>query len=253
MKNTPTLFFGHGSPMNAIENNQYTTKWKEVMSGAERPKVVLVISAHWQTHGIRITGNTDLETIHDFGGFPQELFNVQYPAKGDPKLAKEIAEQIGATVDMNWGLDHGAWSVLNQIYPNADIPVLQLSLDYNKTPQEHYELGEKLAYLREQGVMIIGSGNIVHNLGMIDWENKGQNSWAREFNDIVVDNINNKTFENLVNYSQYGDIAKLSIPTNEHYLPLIYVLGASNSKDKIEIFNNDIVMGSISMMSVKFG
>jgi 4,5-DOPA dioxygenase extradiol len=250
---TPAIFFGHGSPMNAIENNLYTAKWKEVMSGVERPKAILIISAHWQTQDTRITGNTDPKTIHDFGGFPQELFDVQYPAKGNPVLAKEIAKQIGAEIDMDWGLDHGAWSVLHQIYPLADIPVLQLSLDYNKTPKEHFEIGQKLAYLREQGVMIIGSGNIVHNLGMMDWEGKSQNSWAREFNEILVDNINNKNYQNLINYTQYGEIARLSIPTNEHYLPLLYVLGASNPKDKIEIFNNQIVMSSISMTCAKFG
>jgi 4,5-DOPA dioxygenase extradiol len=249
----PTIFFGHGSPMNAIEINQYTSKWKKVMSRVTIPKAILIISAHWQTEGTRITGNTDLETIHDFGGFPQELFDVQYPAKGDPELAKEISKQIGATVDMNWGLDHGAWSVLNQIYPQVNIPVLQFSLDINKTPQEHFELGQKLAYLREQGVMIIGSGNIVHNLGMIDWSGVSRNSWANEFNDIVVENINNKAFQNLVNYNQYGDLASLSIPTNEHYLPLLYVLGASKKTDKIEIFNSDFVLGSISMTCVKFG
>jgi 4,5-DOPA dioxygenase extradiol len=250
---SPTIFFGHGSPTNAIENNHFTTKWKEVMSGVEKPKAILVISAHWQTQGTRITGNLDLKTIHDFGGFPQELFDVQYPAKGDPEMAQSIANAIGAEVDMNWGLDHGAWSVLNQIYPEAQIPVLQLSLDVNKTPQQHFELAQKLAYLREQSVMIIGSGNIVHNLGMIGWNESQSNTWANEFDIIAVGNIKNKNFENLINYSQYGDIARLSIPTNEHYLPLLYVLGASNPLDQIEVFNNDIVLGSISMTCVKFG
>jgi 4,5-DOPA dioxygenase extradiol len=239
--------------MNAIENNNYTAKWKEVMSSVERPKAILIISAHWQTHGTHITGNLNPETIHDFGGFPQELFDVQYPAKGNPELAKSIADKIGAEIDMDWGLDHGAWSVLNQFYPDANIPVLQLSLDVNKTPQEHFEFAQKLAYLREEGVMIIGSGNIVHNLGLIDWSGGSQNTWANEFNDIVVENIKNKTFDKIINYSQLGDIAKLSIPTSEHYLPLLYVLGISNPEDKIEIFNNEIVLGSISMTCVKFG
>jgi 4,5-DOPA dioxygenase extradiol len=252
MKITPTIFFGHGSPMNAIEKNSHTDKWKKVMSGVERPKVILVISAHWQTRGTRITGNMNPETIHDFGGFPQELFDVQYPAKGDPELAKEIADKLDVEIDMNWGLDHGAWSVLAQIYLDADIPMVQLSLDINKTPQQHFELGQKLAYLREQGVMIIGSGNIVHNLGLIDWSGTSQNTWASEFNDIVVENIEARSFENLVNYKQYGEIAKLSMPTNEHYLTLLYVLGVSNPADKIEIFNNEIVLGSIAMTSVKF-
>jgi 4,5-DOPA dioxygenase extradiol len=250
---TPTIFFGHGSPMNAIEQNTFTNKWKEIMICVDKPKVILVISAHWQTEGSRLTGNFDLKTIHDFGGFPQELFDAQYPAKGNPELAQEIANKLSLEVGMNWGLDHGAWSVLAQIYPEADIPVLQLSLDINKTPQEHFELGQKLAYLRELGVMIIGSGNVVHNLGLIDWSGESQNTWANEFNDIVVENIKNKTFDKLINYWHFGDIAKLSIPTSEHYLPLLYVLGASNSADKIEIFNNEIALGSIAMTSVKYG
>jgi 4,5-DOPA dioxygenase extradiol len=250
---TPTIFFGHGSPMNAIENNNFTAKWKDIISGVKKPKAILVISAHWQTHGTRITGNTDLKTIHDFGGFPQELFAVQYPAKGNPELAGEIAKQIGAKVDLNWGLDHGAWSVLRQIYPLVNIPVLQVSLDVNKTSREHYELGQKLAYLREQDVMIIGTGNIVHNLRMIDWEGKSQNDWAGQFNDIIVENINARNFENLIDYKQYGDTATKSVPSNEHYLPLLYVLGASNLNDQIEVFNNEIVLGSISMTCVKFG
>jgi 4,5-DOPA dioxygenase extradiol len=253
MKNTSTIFFGHGSPMNAIENNHFTAKWKEVMFNMEKPNAILIISAHWQTQGTRITGNLDLETIHDFGGFPQELFDVQYPANGNPELAGEIAKQIGAEVDLNWGLDHGAWSVLRQIYPLVNIPVLQVSLDVNKTSREHYELGQKLAYLREQDVMIIGTGNIVHNLGMLDWEGKSQNDWAGQFNDIVVENIVSKNFENLIDYKQYGDIATKSVPSTEHYLPLLYVLGASNPLDQIEVFNNDIVLGSISMTCVKFG
>jgi 4,5-DOPA dioxygenase extradiol len=248
---TPTIFFGHGSPMNAIEKNTFTDKWKEVFIGVKKPKAILVISAHWQTQGSRLTRNLDLKTIHDFGGFPQELFNVQYPAKGDPTLAQEVADKLGLAIDMNWGLDHGSWSVLAQIYPKADIPVVQVSLDINKTPQEHYELGKKLAYLREQDVMIIGSGNVVHNLSLIDWENSKTNTWAKEFNDIAVDNIEKRYFDNLINYKQYGEIAKLSIPTPEHYLPLLYVLGASKPEDKIEIFNNQIVLGSISMMGVK--
>jgi 4,5-DOPA dioxygenase extradiol len=252
MKITPTIFFGHGSPMNAIEKNSHTDNWKEVMFGVEKPKAILVISAHWQTRGTHITGNLNPETIHDFGGFPQELFDVQYPAKGDPELARVIANKLDVDIDMNWGLDHGAWSVLNQIYSDANIPVLQLSLDVNKTPQEHFEFAQKLAFLREQGVMIIGSGNIVHNLGLIDWENSSMNTWAKEFNDIVVENIKKRDFEKLINYEQYGETAQQSVPTPEHYLPLLYVLGVSNLDDRIEIFSNEITLGSISMTGVKF-
>jgi 4,5-DOPA dioxygenase extradiol len=249
---TPTIFFGHGSPMSAIEQNNFTLKWIEIMSSTTKPKAIVMVSAHWQTQGTKITGNVDLDTIHDFGGFPQELFDVQYRAKGEVEIAKSIADKIGCEIDMSRGLDHGTWSVLNQIYPLADVAVLQLSLDYGKTPQQHFEFGQKLAYLRDLDVMIIGSGNIVHNLGLIDWENSNQSTWAQEFNDIIVENVNNRQFANLVNYQQYGDIARLSVPTNEHYLPLLYVVGASNISDNIEIFNNEIVIGAISMTGVKF-
>jgi 4,5-DOPA dioxygenase extradiol len=250
---TPTIFFGHGSPMNAIENNTFTQKWKEVTATISKPKAILVISAHWQTIGTQITGSEILETIHDFGGFPQELFDVQYPAKGNPELAQEIAENLGIKIDKNWGLDHGAWSVLQQIYSDAKIPILQLSLDYNKTPQQHFEFGQKLAYLRQQGVMIIGSGNIVHNLNLIDWSNTNQNAWATEFNNIIIENIQKGNYEDLINYQKYGQIAQKSVPSDEHYLPLLYILGASNPNDKIEIFNNEVVLGSIAMTSVVIG
>jgi 4,5-DOPA dioxygenase extradiol len=176
MPEAPTIFFGHGSPMNAIETNEFTEGWKKALADTPKPQAILVVSAHWQTRGTWITGSENLQTIHDFGGFPQELFDVQYPASGNPKLAKEIAEKVGAQIDMNWGLDHGSWSVLTHIYPHADVPIFQLSLDAGKTPQEHFELGQKLAYLREQNVIILGSGNIVHNLGLLDWSGKQQNS-----------------------------------------------------------------------------
>jgi 4,5-DOPA dioxygenase extradiol len=249
----PTIFFGHGSPMSAIESNSMTQKWQEIIRGIPKPVAILVISAHWQTHGTKITGNENPHTIHDFGNFPKELFDKQYPAPGDPRLAKEIAKKLGIELDNEYGFDHGSWAVLAQIYPQADIPVLQLSLDVNKPPKEHFELGQKLAFLREQNVLIIGSGNIVHNLGLIDWSNQNQISWAKEFDNLAKNNLKLRNFNNLINYEQYGELASKSINSGEHYFPLLYVCGASNPSDTIEIFNNEVQLGAISMTSVKFG
>jgi 4,5-DOPA dioxygenase extradiol len=249
----PTIFFGHGSPMCAIETNSMTQKWQEIIQGIPKPQAILVVSAHWQTRGTKITGSLNPKTIHDFGGFPQELFNKQYPAVGNPKLAKEIAEKLGFEIDNEYGFDHGSWAVLAQIYPQADIPVLQISLDVTKTPQQHFELGQKISYLREQNVLIIGSGNIVHNLAFIDWSNQSQGSWALEFDKIMINNLTTRNFENLINYEQYGELASKSINSGEHYLPLIYVCGTSNLSDKIEIFNSQVQLGAISMTSVRFG
>jgi 4,5-DOPA dioxygenase extradiol len=252
MPTQPTIFFGHGSPMNALETNEFTTSWKNTVVGFAKPDAILVISAHWQTSGTFITGGEKFETIHDFGGFTQELFDMQYPATGNKKLASEIAQKLELNINNNRGLDHGVWSVLAHIYPQADVPVLQLSLDVNKTPQEHFDLGQKLAYLREKNVMILGSGNIVHNLGLIDWAGQQQNNWAGEFNQKIVSGIESRQFDIAINYNQFGDIATRSVPTNEHYLPLLYVLGASNPEDKLEIFNNKVVMGALTMTCVKF-
>jgi 4,5-DOPA dioxygenase extradiol len=248
-----TIFFGHGSPMSAIESNSMTQKWQEIIRSISKPEAILVISAHWQTKGTKITGSSNPQIIHDFGGFPQELFDKQYPAMGNPILAREIAEKLDFEVDHEYGLDHGSWSVLAQIYPEADIPALQLSLDVTKTPQEHFELGQKLAYLREHNILIIGSGNIVHNLRLMDMSNQHQGSWAKEFDEISTHNLKTRNFKNLINYKQYGEIASKSINSGEHYLPLLYICGASNPRDKIEIFNNEIQLGAISMTSVKFG
>jgi 4,5-DOPA dioxygenase extradiol len=250
---SPAIFFGHGSPMNAIEDNLFTQKWREVMVDVKKPKAIIIISAHWLTNGTKINSSMELDTIHDFGGFPQKLFDVQYPAKGDPKLAKSIANKLNIELDDSRGLDHGVWSVLTHIYPHANIPVLQLSLDYNKTPEEHFQFAQKLTYLREEGIMIIGSGNIVHNLNLLDWNDQTTATLAKEFNEIIIGNINSKNFENIINYVQYGEIAGKSVPSVEHFLPLLYVLGATIPKDKVEIFNQDIVMGSLAMTSVKFG
>jgi 4,5-DOPA dioxygenase extradiol len=248
----PTIFFGHGSPMNAIEKNSYTEKWIQMTAGVSTPQAIVMISAHWQTRGTLITGSSHLSTIHDFGGFSDELSHFEYSARGYPELARSIAITVGAELDMSRGLDHGVWSVLAQIYPGADIPVLQLSLDYTKTAKEHFELGQQLSYLRNEGVLIIGSGDIVHNLGLINWRNNSHSTWASEFDSVIVENIQSRNFGNIIDYPQYGEIAMKSIPTPEHYWPLLYVLGASVDTDQIEIFNQEILMGAVSMTSVKF-
>jgi 4,5-DOPA dioxygenase extradiol len=246
----PTLFIGHGSPMNALETNSFTREWQRVAQDIPKPKVILVISAHWVTRGTYITGAGRLETIHDFGGFPQALFDFQYPAKGHPTLAAEIADTLGITVDPHRGLDHGSWSVLTHMYPEADIPVLQLSLDFAKSPQEHFEFAQKLSYLRDQSVLILSTGNIIHNLGLIQWNDTLKYPWAVEFDNLIADSLKSKDFNSIITYQKYGQMATNSVPTPEHFLPLLYTIGSSYPADKIEIFNQQVMMGALSMTSV---
>lgn len=248
----PTLFLGHGSPMNAIENNEFTKALLKLGSNLPRPKAILMISAHWETNGTWVTGMEKPKTIHDFYGFPKALFDIQYPASGLPKLANDLSTKI---VDPNirvenakWGLDHGTWSVLRHIFPNADIPVLQLSIDRTKPMGFHFEMGEKLKYLRNQGVMIMGSGNIVHNLKEISWDvNAKPHDWAIEFDEWVKEKLVSRNFKPLVNEPLSSRAGKLSVPTLEHYLPLLYVLGASESKDVISFDYEGIQNASASM------
>jgi 4,5-DOPA dioxygenase extradiol len=251
----PLLFIGHGSPMNGIEDNEFSTKWEQLGKEIPLPTAVLCISAHWLTKGTLVTAMEHPQTIHDFGGFPQALFDVQYPAPGDPVLAKETASLIHKTsvgLDHEWGLDHGTWSIVKRMYPEANIPVLQLSIDYNKGPQYHYELARELEALREKGVLIIGSGNMVHNLRIIDWQrmNSGYD-WAIDINETFKKSILTGDHKSLINYEGLGQAGKLSIPTPEHYLPLLYILGLTSNKEKITIFNDKLVMGSISTTSVR--
>lgn len=256
-KNMPAFFIGHGSPMNAIETSQFSIAWRSIADSIEKPSAILCISAHWMTKGTQVTAMNYPRTIHDFGGFPQALFDVKYPAKGSPELAKEITEQIKTTnikLDQgNWGLDHGSWSILRQMYPNADIPVLQLSLDYNQDAQFHYELGRELNFLRTKKVLIIGSGNIVHNLRTISWENKTGFDWAIKFDNLVKEKIKEKDHTSLINYKDLDSEALLSIPTPEHYYPLLYILGLQNDNDEISFPVEGSELGSISMTSVKVG
>ncbi len=253
----PLLFVGHGSPMNAIEQNEFATGWQQTARNLPTPSAILCISAHWETRGTFITAMEKPKTIHDFGGFPQALFDVEYPAPGNPVLAETAQNLITSTeakLDKAWGLDHGCWSVIKHMYPNADIPVLEMSMDFTQSPQWHYNLAKELATLRQKGVLIIGSGNIVHNLRTIDWRNpNGGFDWAVEANEKMKRSILNNEHHSLINYHTLGTEMRLAIPTPEHYIPLLYTLGLKTENEAVSIFNDKTVMGSISMASVKIG
>ena len=256
----PVLFVGHGSPMNGIEDNEFSRRWTQMAAEIPVPKAVLVVSAHWLSRGTRITAMDFPKTIHDFGGFPPKLSEVQYPAPGNPALAKEVSGLIQSTQvepDHDWGLDHGTWTIVRHMYPEAKIPVLQLSIDYGKGPQYHYELAMELYELRKKGVLIMGSGNMVHNLRMVAWDRLSDDTygydWALKLNDRFKELISDGNHSALVNYTQLGKEAQLAIPTPEHYLPLLYTLGLKGSKDEISFFNDQAVGGSLTMTSVKLG
>jgi 4,5-DOPA dioxygenase extradiol len=251
----PTIFIGHGSPMNGIEHNEFSQSWADLAKGIPVPKAVLVVSAHWYTHGTFVTAMDFPSTIHDFGGFPQALFDVQYPAPGAPALAAEIPSLVHSTpvgLDHDWGLDHGTWTIVRHMYPEADIPVLQLSIDYTQSPERHYEIAKEIYALRKKGVLVLGSGNMVHNLRMLSWEmiNGGGYDWAIEMNDKFKNLIANGDHQSLINYRNLGKEALLAIPTPEHYLPLIYTLGMKGAQEEILFFNDQAVGGSLTMTSV---
>lgn len=255
----PALFLGHGSPMNVLEENVYTETWRKLGETLPKPKAIIAVSAHWYTRGTAVTAMEKPRTIHDFGGFPQALFDTRYPAPGSPALARQIAEvlsPVDVQLDQEWGFDHGSWGVLIKMYPDADIPVVQLSVDGTKPAEYHFELGRKLAVLREQGVMIVASGNVVHNLRMVRWQGEAEAyPWAESFNQYVRDNLawqGDDAQHPLVNFMQH-DGAALSNPTPEHYLPLLYVLGARSHDEAVTIPVDGIVMGSLSMLSVQVG
>ena len=256
----PVLFIGHGSPMNGIEDTEFSRRWTQMAKEIPTPKAVLVVSAHWFTKGTQITAMDFPKTIHDFGGFPKELFAVQYPAPGDPVLAKETAELLHSAhveLDHDWGLDHGTWTIIRHMYPEANIPVLQLSIDYTKGPQYHYDLAKELNALRKKGVLIIGSGNMVHNLKMVAWDRLNDSEyaydWATQMNSKFKELIQAGEHKPLINYSNLGKEAMLAIPTPEHYLPLMYTLGLKTNKDAVSFFNDKAVGGSLTMTSVKLG
>jgi 4,5-DOPA dioxygenase extradiol len=256
----PVLFIGHGSPMNAIEDNIFSKRWQQMGKEIPTPKAVVVVSAHWLTKGTMVTAMPNPKTIHDFGGFPQALFEVQYPAPGNPELATEIQKLItnpAVELDHDWGLDHGTWSVVKHMYPDADIPVLQLSIDYYKPAAYHYELAKQLLALRKKGVLIIGSGNMVHNLRMVAWDKLSEPEygfdWALEMNDIFKNKISNGFHKELIQYEKLHKAATLAIPTPDHYYPLLYILALQTDNDKVEFFNDKAVGGSLTMTSVKIG
>jgi 4,5-DOPA dioxygenase extradiol len=254
----PVLFLGHGSPMNAIEENEFVDGWRAVAKSLPKPAVVLCISAHWETRGTHVTAMAQPRTIHDFGGFPKELYAVQYPAPGSPEHAQETQRTITRApvgLDTAWGLDHGCWSVVKHLYPAADVPVLQLSLDYAQPPQYHYDLARELAPLRKKGVLILGSGNMVHNLGLAAWEKMDLPEfgfdWALEASARMKQFILSHDHQQLVRYASQGKAFSLAIPTPEHYLPLLYALALQEETDELSLFNDKAVMGSLTMTSLK--
>jgi Uncharacterized conserved protein len=255
----PVLFLGHGSPMNAIEENEFVAGFRNVGKTIPKPQAILCVSAHWETPGTFVTAMQSPRTIHDFGGFPRELHEVQYPAPGSPELAKQITETVkktGVELDHKWGLDHGAWSVIKHLYPNADIPVVQLSLDYRQGPQYHYELAKELAALRRKGVLIIGSGNMVHNLRMVSWQHLDKTfafDWALEASDKMKRFILNDDHKDLISYHAHGTAFTLAIPSPEHYMPLLYTLAVKDDEDEVSLFNDKPVAGALTMTSVRIG
>jgi 4,5-DOPA dioxygenase extradiol len=259
MLKMPCLFVGHGSPMNAIENNRFTLEWQRVAASIPIPNVILCISAHWLTKGAYVTHAQHPKTIHDFGGFPQKLFDVQYPAPGSPEFAEDLRNlvkepEIG--LDNEWGLDHGTWSILSKMYPAAKIPVVQLSIDYSKPPQFHYDLGKQLQSLRQQAVLIIGSGNMVHNLGRVAFDKMDEPfgyDWALEMDDFCQKNILSGNHQALIDYKKFGKPALLSVPTPDHYYPLLYTLGLQEKGEAVALFNAGPVAGSLTMTSVIIG
>lgn len=255
MSRMPVVFIGHGTPMNAIEDNDYTKCWKEIAKKISKPKAIISISAHWFTKGTKIMDEESPKTIYDMYGFPKELYEIVYNCPGSPELAKISKELISkeSVFDNTWGIDHGTWSVLVHMYPERDIPVFQISIDVMASPQTHYQIGKELKSLRDQGVLIFGTGNIVHNLRLINWnmEDKGFD-WADKFDEYIKENIENRNIENILNYNSLEDVAKLAVPTPDHFNPILYILGASDEDDKVSTYNYNRVMGSLSMTSYLF-
>jgi len=256
----PVLFVGHGSPMNAIEDNEFSRGWARAAAEIPKPRAILCVSAHWLTRGAAVTAMKSPQTIHDFGGFPRELYDVSYPAPGAPEVAdraKEAAEPTPVGLDLDWGLDHGAWSVLRRMYPEADVPVVQFSIDIAEPGPYHYELGKRLAPLRDEGILIVGSGNVVHNLGMVAWEKMEGGTygfdWALDFDAAVKERIETGRDGELADYGKLGPAAALAVPTPDHYYPLLYALGARDPAEPWVAFNEAPVGGSLTMTSYRFG
>jgi len=256
MTRMPALFLGHGSPMNAIDDNPFRRAWAAAARAMPRPSAVVCVSAHWENPGVAVSRSDRPETIHDFSGFPDELFAVEYPAPGDPALCETLAALVKSApvaFDPDRGLDHGAWSVLRSMYPDADVPVVQLSLDTRHLPAFHYALGRELAPLRERGVLILGSGNVVHNLAMIDFRRRAGYDWAARFDETLRKRILAQDHAALVAYESLDAASTLAVPTPEHYLPLLYILALQGDDEPAALFNAETLMGSISMTSVAIG
>ena len=253
----PVVFFGHGNPMNALLETPYSVAWRKIGASIPKPKAILMVSAHWTTRGTAVTAMESPRTIHDFGGFPPPLFEVQYPAPGSPALAvrvRDLLAPVEVALDDSWGLDHGTWSVLVHAFPKADVPVVQLSIDATQPPEFHYALGKRLAPLRDEGVLIVGSGNVVHNLGIINWAPAAAPfDWAVRFNDKVRDLLSQHDHAPLIAYPTMGGDARLSVPTPEHYLPLLYIIAMQEKGESIDFAVDGIDLGSIGMLSLVIG
>ncbi|BCN29379.1 4,5-DOPA-extradiol-dioxygenase [Anaeromicropila herbilytica] len=250
----PVLFIGHGSPMNAIEDNQYSKGWEKIALDIPKPKAILAISAHWYTKGTRVQNNESPRMIYDMYGFPEELYQIDYPAKGATKLAQEVKGLLNndVTEDHTWGYDHGIWSVLHKMYPKADIPLCELSINADEDAEYHYQLGQKLSSLREQGVLILASGNVVHNLSRVNFDMEDGYPWAKEFDSYIKNNILTGNYQNVIDYHKAGDPSKYAFTTPEHFYPLLSILGATREGDKVTIYNDSCTMGSLSMTSYLF-
>lgn len=245
---------GHGSPMNAIENNSYTAKWTQVAKEIKRPEAILSISAHWFTHGTKITDAPRPKVIYDMYGFPEALYRVAYQPPGATELAHKTIQRISSrvTVDNTWGIDHGTWSVLSRMYPEADIPVFQMSVDADADTETQFKIGKEIRGLRQEGVMILGSGNIVHNLSRVDWNMEGGYQWAQDFDSYIKSNVMEKNYQNVIDYKKAGHSAEMSFYTPDHFAPLLYVLGATQNDDQLTVFNDSCTMGSLSMTCYLF-
>lgn len=251
----PVVFVGHGSPLNAVENNKYSEKWAEVGKNIAKPSAILSLSAHWYADGWRVNNEKSPNMVYDMYGFPRELYDVKYPSPGAPQLAGKICTIFGdeVIIDNTWGIDHGTWSVLCRMFPAADIPLTQLSINRKATAAEMYEAGRKLRSLRDEGVMIFASGNVVHNLALLDWDHDGGFSWAEKFDTYVRDNILKGNYDKVINYGSAESPFGQSFVTPDHYFPLLCALGAVDKDERTEIFNNSCTLGSLSMTSYIFG
>lgn len=256
----PTLFVGHGNPMNAIQDNIFTQGFSKMGEELPKPTAILCISAHWESRGSFVTAMEHPKTIHDFGGFPRALYEIEYPAPGCPDLALEVQKTISTTqigLANDWGIDHGCWTVAKFMFPKADVPIVQLSIDYTKPASYHYLLAKELQSLRRKGIMIIGSGNAIHNLRLVDWENIDtlgfSYDWAKKVHEIIYQAIMNKNHQLLIDYDQQGDAFRLAVPTPDHYLPLLYILALQENDEQPIFFNDSIIAGSLDMMSLRFG